>query len=70
MEVKKLEDVTLKVKIGRTKLLEMIDEGEFPMPFNVTKRICVWDVYDLDLWLEEQKKKKMDEMAIQKKESK
>lgn len=67
MEVEKLEGVIKKVKIGRTKLLEMINEGEFPISFNVTKKICVWNVRDLDLWLEEQKKKKLDELAIQKK---
>ena len=56
MEVEKLDGVMQIVKIRRSTIMVLIDQGEFPLPFNVTKGIQVWDVSDLHIWLAEKKK--------------
>lgn len=43
------------VPLAETTIYEMERRGEFPRRFNLTSRCVVWDLAEVDAWIEERK---------------
>ncbi|EKQ59531.1 phage transcriptional regulator, AlpA [Xanthomonas citri pv. malvacearum str. GSPB2388] len=44
------------VPLAETTIYEMERRGEFPRRFNLTSRCVVWDLAEVEAWIEERKK--------------
>jgi predicted DNA-binding transcriptional regulator AlpA len=49
--------------LGRTKFLEMVDEGRMPKPVRIEDELPRWDRYDLDAAWEDLKQQRHDPIA-------
>ena len=50
------------VGCGRTKFLEMVEDGRMPAPFRYEKEMPRWDRCDLDAAIDDLKERKLDPM--------
>lgn len=49
------QDLRLIVPLAETTIYEMERRGEFPRRFNLTPRCVVWDLAEVEAWVEERK---------------
>lgn len=44
-------EVIEKVKISKTHIYRLINQGKFPKPTKISERISVWNEHEIDAWL-------------------
>ncbi|GHC90650.1 hypothetical protein GCM10007320_39100 [Pseudorhodoferax aquiterrae] len=49
------QELRLIVPLAETTIYEMERRGEFPRRFNLTQRCVVWDLAEVEAWVEERK---------------
>lgn len=49
----RLPDVMKMIGLGRSKIYQMIKSGEFPRPRKLGRRVSVWLLEEVQLWMEE-----------------
>ena len=50
------KELRLVVPLADTTIYEMERRGEFPRRFNLTPRCVVWDLAEVDAWIEQRRK--------------
>ncbi len=54
MRILRINEVCKKTGIGRSTIYRMMQQGEFPKPIKLGKKISGWLEEDIDQWLREQ----------------
>ncbi len=49
----RLPEVMKMIGLGRSKIYQMVQSGEFPRPRKLGRRVSVWLLEEVQLWMEE-----------------
>lgn len=52
MALLRMSEVMGRVKLARSTIYKLMNEGCFPLPLKITSRTIAWQESDLDTWLE------------------
>ncbi|MBS2127082.1 AlpA family phage regulatory protein [Burkholderia thailandensis] len=57
------QELRLIVPLAETTIYEMERRGEFPRRFNLTPRCVVWDLAEVEAWIEQRKQARRDTVS-------
>jgi len=57
MQYLRIQDISNKTKLCKSHIWEQVKLKKFPQPIALSPRVTVWDAYEVDKWMLEQKQK-------------